>query len=169
MDLSISVNINSVDGNILSYFHYYNIFHYLYLIIFPATPKGSVNLREQFKAFSKFGDTKSDGRLLTLSQSDKWMKQAKVVDNKTISTTDTAITFKKFKSVSPPPPPNKINHLQKIQVSLLLPKKKKSPSKNSSQSPPKKKKSPSKNSSQSPPPKKKLHSKNSSQSPPPPQ
>ena len=55
------------------------------------------SLREQFRAFSKFGDTKSDGKHLTLSQSDKWMKQAKVIDPKTITTTDTAIHFKKFK------------------------------------------------------------------------
>lgn len=34
--------------------------------------------KDQFKAFSKFGDTKSDGKLITLSQSDKWMKQSKV-------------------------------------------------------------------------------------------
>lgn len=61
-----------------------------------GTPKGPT-LREQFRVFSKFGDTKSDGKLLTLSQSDKWMKQAKVIDGKTITTTDTAITFKKFK------------------------------------------------------------------------
>lgn len=36
------------------------------------------NFRDSFKAFSKFGDTKSDGKHITLSQSDKWMKQAKV-------------------------------------------------------------------------------------------
>lgn len=41
-------------------------------------PEGAGNFKEQFKAFSKFGDTKSDGKLITLSQSDKWMKQAKV-------------------------------------------------------------------------------------------
>jgi len=56
-------------------------------------------LREQFRAFSKFGDSKSEGKSLSLSQSDKWMKQAKVVDGKAISTTDTAIAFKKFKQV----------------------------------------------------------------------
>lgn len=47
----------------------------------PAPPKGdgsSSSLKDQFKAFSKFGDTKSDGKQITLSQSDKWMKQAKV-------------------------------------------------------------------------------------------
>lgn len=55
-------------------------------------------LKERFKAFSKFGDTKSDGKLITLSQSDKWMKQAKVFDKK-ITTTDSAIHFKKLKSL----------------------------------------------------------------------
>ncbi|XP_067643380.1 tubulin polymerization-promoting protein homolog isoform X1 [Eurosta solidaginis] len=57
-----------------------------------------ISLQDQFKAFSKFGDTKSDGKLITLSQSDKWMKQAKVIDKK-ITTTDTGIHFKKFKSL----------------------------------------------------------------------
>ncbi|XP_055627288.1 tubulin polymerization-promoting protein homolog isoform X2 [Toxorhynchites rutilus septentrionalis] len=54
--------------------------------------------KEQFKAFSKFGDTKSDGKHMTLSQSDKWMKQAKVIDKK-ITTTDTGIHFKKLKTM----------------------------------------------------------------------
>lgn len=60
----------------------------------PSSPE----FKEQFKAFSKFGDTKSDGKQITLSQSDKWMKQAKVIDKK-ITTTDTAIHFKKLKSL----------------------------------------------------------------------
>ncbi|XP_059609150.1 tubulin polymerization-promoting protein homolog isoform X2 [Phlebotomus argentipes] len=59
---------------------------------------GKASFREAFKAFSKFGDTKSDGKHVTLSQSDKWMKQAKVIDKK-ITTTDTAIHFKKLKSL----------------------------------------------------------------------
>ena len=57
-----------------------------------------ISFQDQFKAFSKFGDIKSDGKLITLSQSDKWMKQAKVIDKK-ITTTDTAIHFKKLKAV----------------------------------------------------------------------
>ncbi|KRK05225.1 uncharacterized protein Dyak_GE22907, isoform C [Drosophila yakuba] len=57
-----------------------------------------VSFADQFKAFSKFGDSKSDGKLITLSQSDKWMKQAKVIDKK-ITTTDTGIHFKKFKAM----------------------------------------------------------------------
>uniref|UniRef100_T1E2X3 Tubulin polymerization-promoting protein homolog n=1 Tax=Psorophora albipes TaxID=869069 RepID=T1E2X3_9DIPT len=63
-----------------------------------APPVSTAAFKEQFKAFSKFGDTKSDGKLLTLSQSDKWMKQAKVIDKK-ITTTDTGIHFKKLKSM----------------------------------------------------------------------
>lgn len=55
--------------------------------------------QDAFKAFSKFGDPKSDGKTITLSQSDKWMKQAKVIDGKKITTTDTAIHFKKLKTL----------------------------------------------------------------------
>ncbi|XP_058460047.1 tubulin polymerization-promoting protein homolog isoform X2 [Malaya genurostris] len=61
-------------------------------------PVSAAAFKEQFRAFSKFGDTKSDGKHLTLSQSDKWMKQAKVIDKK-ITTTDTGIHFKKLKSM----------------------------------------------------------------------
>lgn len=56
-----------------------------------------MSLEDQFIAFSKFGDTKSTGATITLTQSDKWMKQAKVIDGKKISTIDTGICFNKFK------------------------------------------------------------------------
>ncbi|CAH2039584.1 unnamed protein product, partial [Iphiclides podalirius] len=59
----------------------------------------AIPFKDAFKLFSKFGDPKSDGKLITLSQSDKWMKQAKVIDGKKITTTDTAIHFKKLKSL----------------------------------------------------------------------
>ncbi|XP_060519782.1 tubulin polymerization-promoting protein homolog [Cylas formicarius] len=70
----------------------------------PATPPGTPTppkstLEEQFKLFAKFGDPKSDGKQITLSNSDKWMKQAKVIDGKKITTTDTGIYFKKLKSL----------------------------------------------------------------------
>lgn len=70
----------------------------------PATPPGTPTpppstFTEQFKLFAKFGDPKSDGKHITLSNSDKWMKQAKVIDAKKITTTDTGIYFKKLKSV----------------------------------------------------------------------
>lgn len=62
-----------------------------------ATTDGT-KLKEQFRAFSKFGDVKSDGKQISLSQSDKWMKQAGVFDKK-ITTTDSGIHFKKLKSL----------------------------------------------------------------------
>lgn len=63
------------------------------------SPEPTQNTFESnFKAFAKFGDPKSDGKHITLSNSDKWMKQAKVIDGKTITTTDTGIYFKKLKS-----------------------------------------------------------------------
>lgn len=66
----------------------------------PSSPGAeSGSFLANFKAFSKFGDPKSDGKLITLSQSDKWMKQAKVIDGKKITTTDTGIYFKKHKYV----------------------------------------------------------------------
>ena len=55
-------------------------------------------LLEQFTAFAKFGDSKNDrNTAISLSQSDKWMKQAKVIDGKKITATDTGIYFKKLK------------------------------------------------------------------------
>ena len=36
----------------------------------------------------------SDGTQITLSQSDKWLRQAKVIDGWNITTTDTAIAFR---------------------------------------------------------------------------
>lgn len=57
-----------------------------------------MSFKDQFATFSKFGDTKSDGTSISLSQSDKWMKQADVFDSKT-TTTDTGIHFKKLKSM----------------------------------------------------------------------
>ena len=67
----------------------------------PKTPTSAtpMSYADAFKAFSKFGDAKSDGKHITLSQSDKWMKQAKVIDGKKITTTDTGIYFKKLKAL----------------------------------------------------------------------
>lgn len=64
----------------------------------PAPKPDNPKLKEQFRAFSKFGDVKSDGKLISLSQSDKWMKQAGVFDKK-VTTTDSGIHFKKLKSL----------------------------------------------------------------------
>ncbi|XP_070502029.1 tubulin polymerization-promoting protein homolog [Chironomus tepperi] len=71
----------------------------------PSSPapnaESTATFKDQFKAFSKFGDVKSDGKFITLSQSDKWMKQAHVIDKK-ITTTDTGIYFKKLKAMKVP-------------------------------------------------------------------
>lgn len=58
------------------------------------------SLEEAFKNFSKFGNTASDGTQLTLTQVDKWLKQAAVIDGKKITTTDTGIAFNKIQKGS---------------------------------------------------------------------
>jgi len=60
-------------------------------------------LKENFEAFAKFGDKSADGKTIKLSQSDKWFKQAKMIDGKKgiITTTDTGIAFKKISKNSP--------------------------------------------------------------------
>ena len=49
---------------------------------------------------SRFGhlnsQTRAQGDLITLSQSDKWLRQAKVIDGWNVTTTDTAIAFRKI-------------------------------------------------------------------------
>lgn len=66
----------------------------------PSTGKSgssdTAGLREQFEAFAKFGDKAADGKTIKLSQSDKWFKQAKVIDGKKMTTTDTGIAFRKI-------------------------------------------------------------------------
>jgi len=62
----------------------------------PIGGEGGSGLKEQFGAFSRFGDSTSDGKQITLSNCDKWMKQAHVIDGKKITTTDTSIAFKKL-------------------------------------------------------------------------
>lgn len=57
-------------------------------------PSGD-NLKENFKLFAKFGDTRALGETITLSNSDKWFKQAKIIDGKKVTTVDTGIYFKK--------------------------------------------------------------------------
>lgn len=67
------------------------------LILTSSFPIVMGDLSNQFAAFSKFGDSKSDGKTITLTQIDKWMKQAQVFDKK-LTTTDTGIEFGKLKA-----------------------------------------------------------------------
>lgn len=57
-------------------------------------------LEQQFCLFARFGhlnsQTRAQGDLITLSQSDKWLRQAKVIDGWNVTTTDTAIAFRKI-------------------------------------------------------------------------
>ena len=64
----------------------------------PTTPPANapLNFEDLFKVFAKFGDHKSVGDSITLSNSDKWFKQAKVIDGKKITTVDTGIYFKQI-------------------------------------------------------------------------
>lgn len=62
----------------------------------PSGGEAGPKLKEIFEAFAKFGDPKGEGKTITLSNSDKWMKQAKVFDKK-LTTVDTGICFKKLK------------------------------------------------------------------------
>lgn len=61
-----------------------------------TTANASNGFEELFKVFAKFGDHKSVGDCMTLSNSDKWFKQAKVIDGKRVTTVDTGIYFKQI-------------------------------------------------------------------------
>ena len=62
----------------------------------PQTSWRCPDLLFQFHMFSKFGESGSDGSQITLTQSDKWLRQAKVIDGWNVTTTDTAIAFRKI-------------------------------------------------------------------------
>ncbi|XP_041987606.1 tubulin polymerization-promoting protein homolog [Aricia agestis] len=53
-------------------------------------------LDSQFCEFAKFGDNNRDGSTITLYRSDYWMRQAKLIDDRKLTMTDTGITFYKF-------------------------------------------------------------------------
>lgn len=57
---------------------------------------GQTQLEDIFVDFAKFGEAKADGKSITLKNADKWMKQAGCF-TKTFTTTDTGISFAKFK------------------------------------------------------------------------
>ena len=52
-------------------------------------------LRRQFERFAKYGEPRASGDFITLGQSDKWLKQAGIIDHWNVTTTDTATFFKK--------------------------------------------------------------------------
>ena len=56
-------------------------------------------LERQFQQFCRFGGC--EGRMITLTESDKWMRLGKLLDNWTITTMDTALAFR-FNAIMPP-------------------------------------------------------------------
>ena len=52
-------------------------------------------LRELFAHYARFGDPHSTGHHITLAQTDKWFRQAGIVDNWNVTATDTAISYRK--------------------------------------------------------------------------
>ncbi|CAG7823511.1 unnamed protein product [Allacma fusca] len=54
------------------------------------------SFKELFYAFSRFGDPFAVGKQITLTNSDKWLKQAGVIDGELITTTDTSILFRRL-------------------------------------------------------------------------
>ena len=53
-------------------------------------------MQDQFRRFSRFGDRHSDGRSITLSRCDKWLRQAEVIRGGVVTTADTAILFRRM-------------------------------------------------------------------------
>lgn len=55
------------------------------------------SLEGQFFEFSKMMDKKRDGTTITLYNSDFWMRQCKLLDDRKLTMTDTGILFNKFR------------------------------------------------------------------------
>ncbi|GIX74546.1 tubulin polymerization-promoting protein homolog [Caerostris extrusa] len=59
-----------------------------------------MSFNQLFRLYAKFGDPNRSGETMSLTCSDRWLRQSKIIDNRRISTTDTGIYFKqvaKFK------------------------------------------------------------------------
>ena len=63
-----------------------------------AQPRGGLilSLRDLFVFYARFGDPHNSGQHITLSQSDKWLKQAGIIDSWNVTSTDTAISYRKI-------------------------------------------------------------------------
>ena len=57
---------------------------------------GQYKLRDLFVLYAKLGDRNSTGQHINLAQCDKWLKQAGVIDNWNVTSTDTASSFRKI-------------------------------------------------------------------------
>ena len=55
-----------------------------------------IGLHELFSIYARWGDPYSTGYHMTLSQVEKWLGQADILDNWNVTTTDTALSFRKI-------------------------------------------------------------------------
>ena len=55
-----------------------------------------LGLRELFVYYARLGEHGASGQHISLNQSDKWLKKSDVIDNWNVTTTDTAIAFRKI-------------------------------------------------------------------------
>ncbi|KAK5642658.1 hypothetical protein RI129_008825 [Pyrocoelia pectoralis] len=55
-------------------------------------------LKQQFQHFSKYGAKGTDGSKITLTNTDYWLRQAKILDDKKVTFTDTGVLFNKSRS-----------------------------------------------------------------------
>ncbi|KAL0902732.1 hypothetical protein ABMA27_000540 [Loxostege sticticalis] len=56
----------------------------------------AATLDGQFFEYAKFLDNKRDGTTITLYRSDFWMRQAKILEDRKLTMTETGILFNKF-------------------------------------------------------------------------
>ena len=63
---------------------------------FKSSEQQMFGLRELFNCYARWGDPHSTGRHITLAQAEKWLSQAGIVDNWNVTTTDTALSFRKI-------------------------------------------------------------------------
>lgn len=54
-------------------------------------------LDSQFMEFAKMNEKGRSGETITLSNSDYWMRQAKILDDRKLTMTDTGVAFNKFR------------------------------------------------------------------------
>ena len=64
--------------------------------IVDSTTAIQYGLHDLFPAYARWGNPHSTGQYITLGQVEKWLGQAGIVDNWNITTTDTAISFRKI-------------------------------------------------------------------------
>ncbi|KAB0796792.1 hypothetical protein PPYR_10853 [Photinus pyralis] len=58
----------------------------------------NVTLKQQFEFFARYGAKGTDGDKITLTNTDYWLRQAKILDDRKVTLTDTGVCFNKMRS-----------------------------------------------------------------------